>query len=97
MRGSWMFSFSKPCHTHTTASFLVRHDDLGWLCYFCDVAVSPDALQLTPRDSYRRRVFVAPLGLLASSDAGVLERVVCQLDASGAVAQLVENGADPLS
>ena len=42
-------------------------------------------LTLTPRDSYRRRVYVAPLGLLITSDAGVLQRVVCHADASGNV------------
>ena len=117
-------------HTHTTASFLVRHEDFGFLCYFCDVALMPTGggeggggggavgggggggvggggggdvgggggggggaagsdsallLTLTPRDSYRRRVYVAPLGLLITSDAGVLQRVVCHADASGNV------------
>lgn len=82
-------------HTHTTASFLVRHDDFGFLCYFCDVDVDVAAgggsaaggalLTLTPRDSYRRRVYVAPLGLLIHSDAGVLQRVVCHADVSGGV------------
>ena len=97
----------------------MRHDDLGWLCYFCDVATTTAApatttittatattttatastaavattitngaassvLQLTPRDSYRRRVYVAPLGLLITSDGGVLERVDCTLSADGA-------------
>ena len=96
----------------------MRHDDLGWLCYFCDVATTAAApvttttatatattttatadtaaattitngaassvLQLTPRDSYRRRVYVAPLGLLITSDGGVLERVDCTLSADGA-------------
>ena len=107
----------------------MRHDDLGWLCYFCDVATTTattataaapaapaapvttatataaaatttatantaaasitngaasSVLQLTPRDSYRRRVYVAPLGLLITSDGGVLERVDCTLSADGA-------------
>ena len=64
-------------HTHNTASFLVHHDDFGWLCYFCDVDVaSAGGLTVTPRDSYRRRVFLASFGILITSDAGVLQRVV---------------------
>ena len=64
-------------HTHNTASFLVHHDDLGWLCYFCDVDVaSAGGLTVTPRDSYRRRVFLASFGVLITSDAGVLQRVI---------------------
>ena len=54
-----------------------HHDDLGWLCYFCDVDVaSAGGLTVTPRDSYRRRVFLASFGILITSDAGVLQRVV---------------------
>jgi len=37
-------------------------------------------LSLVPRDSYRRRVFVAPLGLQICSDAGTIARVDAVLD-----------------
>ena len=50
-------------HSHTTASYLVKHPDFGWQCYYCDaapVSAASSALQLTPRDSYRRRVTAAP-------------------------------------
>ena len=72
-------------HSHITQSFLVRDADKGWLCYFCDlssVGGGGDAvgattgtltrLALRPRDSYRRKIFVAPLGLQVVSDAGTL-------------------------
>ena len=84
--GDWGCAFFG--HTHNTGSFLVRHDDLGWLCYFCDADVRADAVQLAPRDSYRRRVFVAPLGLLLTSDAGRIAWVRCALDASGAITEV---------
>ncbi len=40
-------------------------------------------LSLVPRDSYRRRVFVAPLGLQIASEAGTIARVDCALDGAG--------------
>ena len=88
-------------HTHNTASFLVHHADFGWLCYFCDVAHSADRLALSPRDSYHRRVFIAPLGLMIQSDGGTLQEVVCTLGASGAIVGIqvvyAPIGVQPLS
>jgi len=69
-------------HAHNTHSFLVRHEDFGWQCYFCDVSLGAGKLTLTTRDSLRRRVYVAPLGLQIRSDAGTIERVEATLDAA---------------
>ena len=65
-------------HSHTTQSFIVDDADKGWLCYFCDAAVSTSAtgtVVVVPRDSYRRKVYVASLGLQVVSDAGTLASV----------------------
>jgi len=62
-------------HSHNTQSFLVRDPDLGWLCYFCDLAQQPDRLVVTPRDTYRKRLYVASIGLQIVSDAGTIEKV----------------------
>ena len=97
-------------HSHITASFVV-HDaaDKGWLCYFCDfgtapAAPAPDASRLTvePRDSYRRKVYVAPLGLQIVSDAGTIARVDLELaPTTGAVTAVTvtfdPKGDQPLS
>lgn len=70
-------------HTHITASFLVDHPDLGIQCYFCDVRAKEAAITLTPRDSYRRRVFISQLGLDLISDAGIIAQVDCLLNPAG--------------
>ena len=87
-------------HVHNTAAFLVRHEDLGWQCYFCDLVLSGEVLSLVPRDSCHRRVFIAPLGLHIVSDAGTLARVVFLLDAAQSIIGLQVSfspvGAQPL-
>jgi hypothetical protein len=46
-------------------------------------AAAVSSLTIEPRDSYRRKVFVAPLGLQVVSDAGTLARVTLALAADG--------------
>ena len=61
-------------HSHITQSFVVAHPDLGWLCYFCNLnSSSASEMVVAPRDTYRRKIYVGPLGLQIISDAGVFE------------------------
>jgi len=87
-------------HAHTTASVLVEHDDFGWCCYFCDHYVNSASVKLVPRDSARRRMFIAPLGLDLVSEAGKLAQLLCILDATGTIIGLSVTwapvGAQPL-
>ena len=106
-------------HVHTTASYLVRHPDLGWQCFFCDLGISQlsewqetarnsssassRTMHLLPRDSLRRRVYLAPLGLLISSDAGEIAWVRCvrsprdDSELTGVIVGYARRGAQPLS
>ena len=100
-------------HTHNTQAFLIHHDDFGWQCFFCDLLAasgtgvrtgSGATLTLMPRDSYRRRVFLAPLGLQIVSEAGTLAHVDCLLDGASNGTSIVgvrvafsPVGAQPLS
>ena len=62
-------------HSHNTQSFLVHDTLFGDLCYFCDVETAPNGdRSVTPRDSYRRTVYIAEIGLQIRSDAGTLAR-----------------------
>ena len=66
-------------HGQNSASFVAHTEDEGWLCYFCDLSAtargatagggtaSAASILVTPRDAYRRRAFIAPLGLLLSA------------------------------
>ena len=74
---------------------LVLHKELGPLCYLCDLtsdtpaagtvaadpvtAVSAGAYTLAPRDAYRQRVYLEPLGLYLQTDTGIFQSVSLSL------------------
>lgn len=61
-----------------TGAYYVVDKTLGELCYLCDAAAGVAAdgesavgtVTLTPRDAYRRRVFLEPLALYMVTEAG---------------------------
>jgi hypothetical protein len=86
-------------HSHNTQSFLIKHPVFGELCYFCDVAKDASGVvTVTPRDSYRRTLYLAELGLQIRSDAGTIAKVEFDTK-SGAKATVFFNqvGTQPLS
>ena len=63
----------------------------GWLCIGCDVHVADDGsgdcqvparLRIVPRDAFRRRIYLQPLGALMQLDGGVFDDA--ELTLSGA-------------
>ncbi len=66
-------------HAINTATYVVRHPELGWLAFGGNLKASAGAVDVTPRDSFRTRVYLAPLGLWLTLDAGSFERVVVDL------------------
>jgi hypothetical protein len=65
----------------------------GWLCVGCDVeAVAAAALpacgaagslRVTPRDAFRRRLYLQPLGVLLQLDGGVIDSALLTLRGGG--------------
>ncbi|HTZ84081.1 MAG TPA: DUF5695 domain-containing protein [Candidatus Acidoferrales bacterium] len=62
-------------HAWNTATYLVEHPEFGWLAFGGNVRVSDKRISLIPLDSYRQRVFLAPLDLWLTLDAGKFEAV----------------------
>jgi hypothetical protein len=62
-------------HAVNTGTYLVRHDEFGWLAFGGNVTVEGSTVQVRPLDSGRARLYVAPLGLWITLDAGTIERV----------------------
>ena len=60
-------------HALGTATYLVRHPELGWLAFGGEVGVQGESVRVWPRDSARSRLYVAPLGLWLTLDAGAFE------------------------
>lgn len=62
-------------HTYNTATYLVNHRDFGWQAFGGNVSVSGDVVSCSVLDSFRKRVYIAPVGLWLTLDAGQFEKV----------------------
>lgn len=62
-------------HALGMGTVLVQHPDFGWQALGGNVVATAPAVQVQPRDSLRRRVFVAPIAMLLTLDAGAFEAV----------------------
>jgi hypothetical protein len=61
-----------------TATYVVNHPQFGWLAFGGNIKSEGDVVKVTPRDSFRSRVYVAPLGLWLTLDSGNFESVELQ-------------------
>jgi hypothetical protein len=62
-------------HAWAVGSYLVHDPEFGWIAFGGNVKVDGATVRLEPRDSLRQRVFVAPLGLWLTLDAGRFAQV----------------------
>jgi hypothetical protein len=85
-------------HAVNTGTYVTRDDDLGWLVFGGNFTVEDPVVRVEPRDAARSRVYIAPLGLWLTLDAGRFEHIEIngeevrltleQADASTSVARL---------
>jgi hypothetical protein len=57
-------------HAMNSATYVVDHKDFGWQAFGGNVRAQGDLVKITPLDSMRRRVYLAPFGLWLDLDAG---------------------------
>jgi hypothetical protein len=62
-------------HAITTGSYLTRHPEFGWQAFGGNHTEEGESIRLQPLDSGRARVFLAPLGLWLTLDAGTFREV----------------------
>jgi len=62
-------------HAWNTATYLVNDPEFGWIAFGGNVKVHDGIVTLTPRDSSRSRIFIAPAGLWLTLDAGTFDAV----------------------
>jgi hypothetical protein len=62
-------------HAFDTATYIVDPPDFGWLAFGGNIRAEGEHVKVTPLDSFRMRVFIAPLGLWLTLDAGRFESV----------------------
>lgn len=60
-------------HAWNTATYLVNHPEFGWVAFGGNLKVNNGIVRLSPRDSFRSRIFVAPAGLWLTLDAGTFD------------------------
>jgi hypothetical protein len=67
-------------HAESSATYLVNHPDFGWQSFGGNVTVTGTTVTMTPLDSFRRRLYLAPLGLFLTLEAGEFQSI--EMDAT---------------
>lgn len=63
-------------YAHDEGTYVVQHPTFGWLALGGDVRpMGNGEFEVTPRDAFRQRVFLAPLRLWITLDAGTIQSV----------------------
>jgi Family of unknown function (DUF5695) len=62
-------------HAWNAATYIVNHPAFGWLAFGGNIKKEGAILSIVPCDAFRSRIFVAPLGLWLTLDAGTFERL----------------------
>lgn len=88
-------------HVLGAATYLVEHPTWGWLSFGRNIVTvsDDDAITVQPRDSVRRRIYIAPLGLYVTIDAGAIAELTFSPQSNQLTLQLVDvisgTGAEP--
>jgi hypothetical protein len=75
-----------------TGAYLVKHPDFGWQAFGGNVSAQANRVSVAPRDGFRRRVYLASLGLWLTLDAGRFQAV--ELDTATKMVTVVLDAAD---
>ncbi len=62
-------------HTLNTGMYLINHPEFGWQAFGGNVTTTGGRVTVAVTDSMRQRLFIAPLGLYLTLDAGRFESV----------------------
>ena len=60
-------------HAWNTATYVVHHPEFGWVAFGGNIREDGQTLKVTPLDSFRMRMYLAPAGLWLTLDAGQFE------------------------
>ena len=79
-------------HAFNVATYVVDHPEFGWQSFGGNIAVRGNWVNVQPLDSFRKRVYLAPLGLWLTLDAGTFESVA--INAKSKVVRVTLSPAD---
>ncbi len=57
-------------HALNTATYIVDHPEFGWSAFGGNLTFQNEIVKATPLDSFRNRIYLAPVGLWLTLDAG---------------------------
>ncbi len=63
-------------HAMNAATYVVDMKEFGWQAFGGNIRIVGDRVTVTPLDSMRKRIFIAPYGLWLTLDAGTFERIL---------------------
>jgi len=66
-------------YAYNAAAYAYHHAEFGWLGFGAEVRQSGNTLTITPKDAFRRRVYISTLGLWLTLEAGRFEQVTTDL------------------
>jgi hypothetical protein len=61
-----------------SATYIIDHPEFGWLAFGGNVRTDGNQVRIEPRDAFRQRVYVAPLGLWLTLDSGTFDSIEIQ-------------------
>ncbi|KAH0533648.1 hypothetical protein FGG08_007615, partial [Glutinoglossum americanum] len=82
-------------HAQNTATYLVETKDFGWQAFGGDVSRTGSWIKVEPKDSFRKRVYIAPAGAYLTLDAGMFESVAYDVKTKAIRATLATKGSGP--
>ena len=62
-------------HAFDTATYIVNHPEFKWQAFGGNLRAAGNTIRVTPLDSFRMRLHIAPYGLWLTLDAGTFESV----------------------
>jgi hypothetical protein len=67
-------------HAIDTATYVIDHPDFGWQAFGGNVSTHGHEVAVEPKDSFRKRVYIAPYGLWLTLDAGTFSSIAIDVD-----------------
>jgi hypothetical protein len=64
-------------YARNAGAYVIEDPEFGLLAFGGIAMAGKDGFEVEPRDAFRKRVYLAPLGLQITLDAGQIERVTC--------------------
>jgi hypothetical protein len=83
-------------HAYNSATYVVNHPEFGWLAFGGNLSLEGSSVSVSPLDSFRRRLYLAPVGLWLTLDAGTFEQLQYDPTSGGVrVALAAADGVTP--